>query len=71
VDVGEPMLGSAPRFPAFETWKGMSEDEQDAFLAKIENTRRQRAMLLRALVGLLVVAACTALALSSGIVAWR
>jgi hypothetical protein len=64
------MLGSAPRFPAFETWKGMSEDEQDAFLAKIESTRRQRARLLRALVGLAVVAAI-ALALNSGIVAWR
>jgi hypothetical protein len=62
------MLGSAPRFPAFEAWKDMSEDEQDALLAKIEKTRRQRSLLLRAAIGAAIVAASIALALSSGAV---
>ena len=61
------MLGSAPRFPAFEAWKDMSEDEQDALLAKIEKTRRRRSLLFRAA----IVAACIALALNSGGVAWH
>jgi len=39
------MLGSAPKFPAFETWRSMSENEQDALLAKMERTRRRRSML--------------------------
>jgi hypothetical protein len=63
------MLGSAPRFPAFEAWKTMSEDEQDALLAKIEKTQRQRALLFRASIGAAIVAASIALALSSGVVA--
>ena len=65
------MLGSAPRFPAFEAWKTMSEDEQDALLAKIEKTRRQRALLFRASIGAAFVAAISALALNSGVVAWH
>jgi hypothetical protein len=65
------MLGSAPRFPAFEAWKDMSEDEQDALLAKIEKTRRRRSLLFRAAIGAAIVAACIALALNSGGVAWH
>jgi hypothetical protein len=63
------MLGSAPRFPAFEAWKSMSEDEQDALLAKIEKTRRQRSLLFRAAIVAAIVAASIALALNSGVVA--
>jgi hypothetical protein len=65
------MLGSAPRFPAFQAWKNMSEDEQDALLAKMEKTRRQRSLLLRVSIGAAIVAATIALALNSGVVAWH
>jgi len=49
----------------------MSEDEQDALLAKMEKRRRQRSLLFRASIGAAIVAAIIALALNSGVVAWH
>jgi hypothetical protein len=36
------MLRDKPRFPAFDEWTRMGEQEQDALLARIEVTRRRR-----------------------------
>jgi hypothetical protein len=30
------MIGSAPRFPVFEDWEKMTEQEQDALLGRME-----------------------------------
>jgi hypothetical protein len=50
----------SPQFPTFETWQRMSESEQDALLARMESTRRWRALRLRILIGL----GCAAVAAS-------
>jgi hypothetical protein len=40
------MLTNKPSFPAFDEWARMSEQEQDAFLTRMENMRRRRRWLL-------------------------
>jgi hypothetical protein len=47
-----PMIGSTPRFPAFDEWQRMSESEQDAFISRLEAARRRRSLVLRILLGL-------------------
>ena len=42
-------IASASRFPTFDTWKRMSEKEQDALLDSMARAQRRRAMLLRCL----------------------
>jgi hypothetical protein len=39
------MIGSAPRFPAFEDWEKMTEQEQDALLGRMEAARRRKSWL--------------------------
>ena len=50
------MFGSAPKFPTFETWSRMSENEQDALLAEIQRARRRRSILLRCLLAVVICA---------------
>jgi hypothetical protein len=40
------MLTNKPGFPAFDEWARMSEQEQDALLARIESARRRKGWLL-------------------------
>jgi hypothetical protein len=65
------MFGSAPKFPAFETWKRMSENEQDAFLARLEKTRRYRSIIIWTLAGLLVTFVSTTIVLHTRPMGWR
>jgi hypothetical protein len=46
------MIGSVPQFPTIEKWQRMSENEQDALLAKMEKVRRRRATGFRIVLGL-------------------
>ena len=46
------MIGSTPRFPAFDDWQKMSEREQDALIAKLETARWRRSLMWRLLFGL-------------------
>jgi hypothetical protein len=41
-----PMLTNKSRFPALDEWTRMSEQEQDALLARLEKVRRGRRWLL-------------------------
>ena len=61
------MLGPTPKFPAFETWQGMSESEQDALLSRMEKTRRHRSMAL--VCGLAVVCTIAVAGIGSAIYA--
>jgi hypothetical protein len=65
------MFSRAPRFPAFETWKGMSETEQDALLARMEKARRRRSIIICAALAAGAALACIAVALHIGSIAWR
>jgi hypothetical protein len=40
------MLTNKPGFPAFDEWARMSEQEQDAVLARMESARRRKGWLL-------------------------
>ncbi len=46
------MIGSVPQFPSIEKWQRMSENEQDALLAKMEKVRRRRSTGFRIVLGL-------------------
>jgi hypothetical protein len=61
------MIGSVPQFPAFERWQRMSENEQDALLAKMEKVRRRRSIWLR--IFLALVCATVAVGIGSGLYA--
>ena len=46
------MIESVPQFPTIEKWQRMSENEQDALLAKMEKVRRRRSTGFRIVLGL-------------------
>ena len=66
-------IASASRFPTFDTWKRMSEKEQDALLDRMARAQRRRAMLLRCLFAAAgtVLAAGIASGLYAAHVVWR
>ena len=59
------MIGSTPRFPAFDDWQKMSESEQDALIAQLEAARWRRSLMWRLLFGLGCGAAALAIALEA------
>lgn len=46
----DTVLRATPRFPAFEDWTKMSEQQQDALLFRMETARRRKARLVWAAV---------------------
>ena len=54
----------APSFPAFDEWRKLSEDEQDALLDRLEAAHRSGSLLKQVVVALLLVAACTAIGMA-------
>ncbi len=59
------MIGSAPRFPTFEDWEKMTEQEQDALLGRMEAARRRKSWLSwAAVVAGLTIAAYVMLSIS-------
>jgi hypothetical protein len=59
------MIGSTPRFPAFDDWQRMSESEQDALIAKLETARWRRSMMWRLLLGFACGTAAIVIALEA------
>ena len=59
------MIGSAPRFPAFEDWENMTEHEQDQLLGRMDAARRRKSWLSwTAIVAGLTIAAYVMLSIS-------
>jgi hypothetical protein len=58
------MLGSTPRFPAFDAWQGMTETERDDLLARIEAAQRRRRALRILAAALVCIATVGAVAVA-------
>jgi hypothetical protein len=54
------MLFAAPKFPALNDWRRMSEGEQDALIGKMEATKRRKTLLRWGTVVLLCIVAAIA-----------
>ena len=64
------MIGTPPRFPAFEDWANMSEDEQDALLGRMEAARRTKSWLAIGFVCAVAIVAGVAFAAYFGVSNW-